>query len=139
PGQVSMAGELPLQLYENHSNVINNNVFGMNRVAREPGESNVYGAIQYGRSNYDATVNTADFDSNVGTATLGADVRYTDHISLGAASTFGNARGDASGSTIDAKEALVTSSAVVNCKHASVVGVAAACQPSTGAEHPSAL
>ena len=29
PGQVSMAGELPLQVYDNHSNVINNQIFHM--------------------------------------------------------------------------------------------------------------
>jgi outer membrane lipase/esterase len=124
PGQVSMAGELPLQVYENHSNVLNQNIFSMNRIAREPGESNVYGSIQYGRSDYDATVNTAAFDSNVGSATLGAVVRYSDHISLGAAISFGNARGDSFGSDIDGKEVLVSAYGVMNWNHGYILGIA---------------
>jgi len=124
PGQVSMAGELPLRVYENHANVINNNIFGMNRVARDPGEANVYGSIQYGRADYDATVNTAAFDSNVSGATLGADVRYTDNISFGAAVSFGNARGDSFGSDIDGKEVLVSVYGVANWNHGYVSGMA---------------
>jgi outer membrane lipase/esterase len=114
PGQVSMAGELPLQVYENHSNVINNQVFNMNRVARNKGEGNVFGTITYGRADYDATVNTAAFESNVASATLGADVRYTDNISVGAVVTFGGVRGDSHASDIDGKEVLASIYGVAN-------------------------
>jgi outer membrane lipase/esterase len=114
PGQVSMAGEMPLLVYENHANVLNGQFFTMDRVATEKGESNVYGQIQYGNADFDATVNTAAFDSNVTTATLGADVRYTDHITLGGAVTFGATRGDSHASDIDGKEVLASLYGVAN-------------------------
>lgn len=108
PGQVSMAAELPLQVYDNHANVINGQIFGMSREARDKGESNVYGQLQYTRADYDATVNTGAFDSSLATATLGADVRYTDRLSVGAAVSFGGTRGDSHGHKIDAKEVLAS-------------------------------
>lgn len=114
PGQVSMAGELPLQVYENHASVVNGQIFGMSRAARDKGESNVYGQIQYGRSNYDATVNTDAFDSNVATATVGADVRFADMMSFGGAITFGSTRGDGVGSSLDAKEFLASAYGVAH-------------------------
>ena len=97
----------------------------MNRIAREKGESNVFGAIQYGNADFDATVNTAEFDSNVVSATLGADVRYTDHISLGAAVSFGGTRGDSHASDIDGKEVLISAYAVANWGAGYVSGMSA--------------
>ena len=108
PGQVSMAGEIPLQVYDNHAAVVNGQIFGMSRAPRDKGESNVYAALQYSRADYDVTVNTAPFDSSIATATLGADVRYTDNISLGAAVSFGGTRGDSHAHKIDAKEVLAS-------------------------------
>ena len=124
PGQVSMAGELPLRVYENHANVVNGQIFGMSRAAREPGESNVYGSLQYGQADYEATINTAPYDSNVATATLGADVRYTDHISVGAAVTFGSSRGDSFAHGIDGKEVLVSAYGVLNWDKFYISGMA---------------
>jgi outer membrane lipase/esterase len=123
PGQVSMAGEIPLQVYENHSNVLNSQIFGMSRSPRERGESNVFGAIQYGRADYDATVNTGEFDSNLASVTLGADVGYTDNISLGAAVTFGATRGDGVGSDIDGKEVLLAGYAVAHWGSGYLAGI----------------
>ncbi|MEO8161134.1 MAG: autotransporter domain-containing protein [Arenimonas sp.] len=114
PGQVSMAAELPLQVYDNHANVINQQIFGMSRAPRSKGESNVFGQVQYTRADYDATANTGAFDSNLATATLGADVRYTDNISLGAAVSFGGTRGDSSAHDIDGKQVLVSAYAVAH-------------------------
>ena len=108
PGQVSMAGELPLQVYNNHANFVNTNIFASARDGRSKGESTVYGQIQYGRHDFDATTNTAPFDSNVVTVTLGADVRASDNFTFGGAVSFGGTRGDSYGSDIDAKEVLAS-------------------------------
>ena len=125
PALVSMAGELPLRVYENHSNTINQNVFARSRVAHEKGDANVYGTIQYGHADYDATINTPfGFDSNVATATVGADVRYTDNIGLGAVITFGNTRGDSAFNDIDGKEVLVSAYGVANWDKGYIIGIA---------------
>ena len=113
PGQFSMAGEMPLLVYENHANVVNTNIFRMDRIG-EKGEAAVYGALAYGRADFDATVNTAPWDGNVSSATLGADVRASDNISFGGAITFGATRGDSHRSDIDGKEVLASVYGVVN-------------------------
>jgi outer membrane lipase/esterase len=114
PGQVSMAGELPLQVYDNHSNVINSQIFGMSSAARSAGESNVYGRVQFGRQQFDASATTNGFDSDQFTGTFGADVRYNEHISLGAALSFGGSRGDGPGDSIDGREVLVSAYGVAH-------------------------
>ena len=108
PGQVSMAGEMPLQVYDNHSNVINQQIFGMSRTPRSPGESNVYGQLQYGRQNFNAGPSTNAFDNDVITGTFGADVRYNDAISLGASVTVGRTDGDSYGSSVESTELLLS-------------------------------
>ncbi len=108
PGQVSMAAELPLQVYDNHSSVINQQIFGMNRAPRSAGESNVYGQLRYSRQDFNTTANTGAFDNDLLTGTFGADVRYNDAISLGASATVGGSEGDSGGSSIDATEVLVS-------------------------------
>jgi outer membrane lipase/esterase len=123
PGQVSFAGEIPLQVYENHSNVINNQIFGMSRAPRDKGESNVFATISYGHTDYNPTIYTDGFNSNVSTATLGADVRFTDNISLGAALSFGGTRGDSIGHDIDGKEVLVSAYGVAHWGSGYVSGI----------------
>ncbi len=108
PGQVSMAAELPLQVYDNHSNVINQQVFGMNREPRSEGESNVYGELRYNRHDFEQSVNTQAFDSRLITGTFGGDVRFSDHFSLGASFTYGNSSGESFGSSVDANEVLIS-------------------------------
>jgi len=108
PGQVSMAGELPLQVYDHHSSVINEQIFGMSSTPRSEGEANVYGQLRYARQDFEASGNTQAFDGNLATGTFGADVRTSEHTSLGASLTFGGSRGDSLGSSIDANEILVS-------------------------------
>ena len=114
PGQVSMAGELPLQVYNDHSSVINNQIFGMSNTQRSSGESNVYGNLQYSRQEFTAAANTHALDNDLLTGTFGADVRYSDVISLGAAVSFGGSNGDSPGASIDAKEVLVSAYGVAH-------------------------
>jgi outer membrane lipase/esterase len=108
PGQVSMAGELPLQLYDDHSNVINKQIFGMTSRPGSAGESNVYGALQYSQTEFNASGTTNALDSDLFAATFGADVRYSDALSLGAAVSVGNSDADNGGSSIGATGVLVS-------------------------------
>lgn len=124
PGQISMAGEVPLLVYDAHSSVINGQIFGMSASARSPNESNVYGHLQYGQQNFSAAANTNAMDNNLFTATIGADVRYTDRISLGAAASFGGSNGDNGGASIDGKEVLVSAYGVAHFGSGYVAAIA---------------
>jgi outer membrane lipase/esterase len=106
PGQVSMAGELPLQVYDRHSSVINNQIFGLSSVARSDGDALVYGHLQYSRQTFDAQANVNSMDNDVFTGTFGADIRYSDNFSFGAALSFGGSNADTVGASIDGKEVL---------------------------------
>ena len=108
PGQVSIAGELPLQVYDDHSNVINGEVFGMSAAARSEGESSVYGHLQFDRQDLNASPNTDEFNNNRVTGTFGGDVRYNDALSVGAAVSVSSSNGDSGGASIDTKEVLLS-------------------------------
>jgi len=108
PGQVAMAAEIPLALYETQSNLINRNVFVSSGSDRATGDATVYGRLQYARNDFDPQVNTHGLDSNMASASLGADVSWTDNVNVGGAISFGGTRGDGYRSKIDAKEVLAT-------------------------------
>jgi len=108
PGQVSLAGELPLQAYDDHSTVINGEVFAMSAAARSEGESNVYGHLQFDRQEFNASPNTDDFNNNRFTGTFGADVRYADAFSVGGAVSVSGSDGNSHGAAIDTKEVLLS-------------------------------
>ena len=108
PGQVSMAGEIPLQVYDNASSTINHQIFGMGPQSRDVGETSVYAAAHFGTQDFEASANTNAFDNNLFTGVFGADVRFNGAISAGAAISFGGSNGDAFGSAIDTKEVLIS-------------------------------
>jgi outer membrane lipase/esterase len=114
PGQVAMAAEVPLALYETQSNLINRNIFTSNGQEHAVGDSVVYGRLQYARNDFEASANTGGFESNLASASLGADVRWTDNISVGGAVSFGGTRGDGYRSSIDSKEVLATGYGVLH-------------------------
>ncbi len=123
PGQVSMAGEVPLQVYDDHSAVINGQVFGMSSAARSEGESNVYGALHFDRSSYNASANTNDFDSDLIGGTFGADVRFNSVFSLGAAVSVASTNGNAFGQSLDTKEVLLSGYGVAHFGRGYVDGI----------------
>jgi outer membrane lipase/esterase len=113
PGQVSMAGEIPLQIYDNHSNVINEQIFRMNG-EREEGSSAVYAQLRYGRQDFNQSAYTSEFDSNLISGTFGADVRWTEHVSVGASFTVGGNNGDSFGHSIDTRGVLASAYGVLH-------------------------
>jgi outer membrane lipase/esterase len=108
PGQVSMAGELPLQAYDDHRNVINDQIFGMNDSTHASGEKSVYAHVQSSRQRFNVSANTNAMDNDQFTGTLGTDGSYSDAIGLGAAISFGATNGDTAGAAIDGSEVLVS-------------------------------
>ena len=107
PGEVSFAGELPLQVYSDHASVINRSVFGAG--SRDDEQTSVYGNLQVGQQDIEMTANTSALENDLLTLTFGADTRFNDVFSFGAAVSFGNSQADiASGASIDNKEFLIS-------------------------------
>jgi outer membrane lipase/esterase len=114
PGQVAMAAEIPLAVYETQSHLINRNIFVSSGGERTTGDAVVYGRLQYARNDFGATANTGAFDSNLTSASLGADVNASGRFSVGGAVTFGSTSGDGARSAIDAKEVMATAYGVAH-------------------------
>ena len=110
PGSVSMAGELPLQVYDDHSRTINRQIFGAG--AREVGSTGIYGAVNVDRQEFEASANTSAMDNDLVTLTFGGDFRSSESFSFGAAATVGSSEGDVGGTSIDNKEVLLSGYAV---------------------------
>ena len=110
PGEVSMAGELPLQVYDDQSRTVNRQIFGAG--GRDVGTTGVYGAISVDRQEFEATPNTSAMDNDLFSLTFGADFRSSESFTFGAAATFGSSDGDVGGSSIENKEVLLTGYAV---------------------------
>lgn len=110
PGEVSMAGEIPLQVYDDQSRTVNRQVFGAG--GRDVGTTNVYGALNVGRQEFEATANTSAMDNDLYSLTFGADFRSSESFSFGAAATFGSSDGDVGRSSIENKQVLLTGYAV---------------------------
>ena len=107
PGEVSMAGEVPLQVYEDHSNVINRQIFRAG--VRDNEEANVYGNVQFSQQDFKANANVSSTNNDLFTATFGADLRFDENFSFGGALSFGSSNGDiSSGASVDNKEVLVS-------------------------------
>ena len=114
PGQVSLVGELPLQVYDDHSGVINGQLFANRRSDRSNGEANTYANLQFGKQKFDAATNTGAMDLNQFTATFGADYMAAGNIALGGAISFGNSNGSTGGAGLHSREVLASAYAAVN-------------------------
>ena len=106
PGEVSMASEVPLQVYDDHSRTINRQIFGAG--GRDTGTSNVYGKVNFDRQEFKASANTSSMDNDLFTLTFGADFRSSETFSFGAAASFGSSDGDVGGTSIENKEVLLS-------------------------------
>jgi len=105
PGQVSMASELPLQTYDDHSQVINARLFAGNDPGNE--KSGVYARVQSGRQRYAASANVGAMDDDRFTGTFGADWSR-DTITWGTAISVDDGNADMPGAVIDGSEVLVS-------------------------------
>ncbi len=117
PGQISLAGEVPLQVYEDHSAVINNQIFQMRGTDRAEGDTRGFANIQFGDQDYDASINTQALSSNLFTASFGFDYRYSERFDFGAAISLGVSNGDSNLGSIDGREALASVYGVLKFGH----------------------
>ncbi len=106
PGQVSLAGELPLQVYQDHSGAIGQALLSNKTGDAEVGTSRGFFQAQFGNQDYEAGVNTPALSTNSNTFTGGFEYRYSEGLSFGAAASFGGSNGDFAGGDIDGQEIL---------------------------------
>ncbi len=106
PGQVSLAGELPLQVYQDHSGAINQAMLDNKVSGTEVGSSHGFFKALFGNQDYNASVNAPALSSNTNTFSGGFEYRYSEGLSLGAAASFGGSNGSFSGGDIDGQEFL---------------------------------
>ncbi len=112
PGQISLAGEVPLQVYEEHSGAINKQLFSQRGSDRAVGDTGGYASLRFGNQTYDGTANSPELDSNLATLTAGADFRYSDTYTFGGALTLGRSNGDSAASSLDGTEFLASAYAL---------------------------
>ncbi len=106
PGQVSLAGELPLQVYQDHSDAIRQAEFNNKVSDAEVGTSRGFLQAQFGNQDYKASLNTRALSTNSNTFTGGFEYRYSEGLSFGAAVSFGGTNGSAVGADTDGQEVL---------------------------------
>jgi outer membrane lipase/esterase len=106
PGKVSIAAELPISVYDDHSNALSHARLDNMVVGTEVGTSNGYFNAQFGARNYNSSVNTASVDVDTHTFSGGFDYRYSEGLSFGAAASYGGAGAKDNGLGLDGKEFL---------------------------------
>jgi outer membrane lipase/esterase len=106
PGQVSLAAEAPLQVYEDHAGAIREAAFSNKIDNQDVGNSRGFFQAQFGNQDYEASVNSPALRSNSNTLTGGFEYRYSEGLSFGAAASFGSTNGDFGPGDIDGKEII---------------------------------
>ena len=117
PGSVSYAAEVPLQVYEDHGATVGRQMFRANE--RNDDQANVYGDVQFSQQDFSANASTGAMDNDLFTLTFGADTRFNEHFTFGAAATYGSSSGDvASGASVDNKQFLLSGYGVAHLGNA---------------------
>jgi len=113
PIQVSYAGEGGIQIAENHSRAVNEELMADFQLNREVGSVRGYATAQYGRQDYDynAGTNILGGDADVLSLTLGANHRIAENAYWGVAVTLGNHDNDIASANLDSRTVLASLSA----------------------------
>ncbi|MGH8104737.1 MAG: autotransporter domain-containing protein [Arenimonas sp.] len=106
PGQVSLAGEMPLQVYEDHAGALRKASLDNKVNSDEVGNTRGYLQVQGGNQDYEATVNSPGLRTNSYGLSGGFEYRHSEGLSFGAAATIGGANGDFGNGGIDNREIL---------------------------------
>ncbi len=123
PGQVSLAGELPLQVYQDHSGAISQAMLSNKTGGDEVGTSRGFFQAQFGNQDYNPGVNAPGLSTNSNTFTGGFEYRYSEGLSFGAAASFGGSNGDFAGGDIDGQEVLASAFATAHFGNGYINGV----------------
>lgn len=110
PIQVSYAGEGGIQVAENHSRAVNNELMSEFQVDRETGTVRGYASGQYGQQDYDynAGTNILGGEADVMTLTLGANHHIADNAYWGVAITLGNHDNDVASANLDSRAVIAS-------------------------------
>jgi outer membrane lipase/esterase len=106
PGQVSLAGEIPVQIYGDHSRAIGQELFNSKAGGLDVGASRGFLNAQFRKNKIDATTNTGALDSKTNTLTGGFEYRYSEGFSFGAAVSVAKANGQLATGDNDGREFL---------------------------------
>ncbi|PZO08033.1 MAG: autotransporter outer membrane beta-barrel domain-containing protein [Lysobacteraceae bacterium] len=110
PIQVSYAGEGGIQVAENHSRAVSNELMSEFQVDRETGTVRGYATAQYGQQDYDynAGTNILGGEADVMTLTLGANHHIADNAYWGVAITLGNHDNDVASANLDSRAVIAS-------------------------------
>ncbi len=110
PIQVSYAGEGGIQVAENHSRAVSNELMSEFQVDRETGSVRGYATAQYGQQDYDynAGTNILGGEADVMTLTLGANHHIADNAYWGVAITLGNHDNDVASANLDSRAVIAS-------------------------------
>ena len=110
PIQVSYAGEGGIQVAENHSRAVNDELMSDFQLNRETGSVRGYATVQYGQQDYDnnASTNILGGSADVMSLTLGANHRVADNAYWGVALTLGNHDNDVASANLNSRAAIAS-------------------------------
>jgi outer membrane lipase/esterase len=89
PGEVSMLGEAPLQVFDAHSRALNAQMQADMGHARPSGSLRTFANFDYSHQRWDQTVNSPHTSSDNSTLTVGGDYAVNDMVSVGGATSIG--------------------------------------------------
>lgn len=110
PIQVSYAGEGGIQVAENHSRAVNDELMSDFQLNRETGSVRGYATVQYGQQDYDynAGTNILGGEADVMTLTVGANHRAADNAYWGVALSLGNHDNDVASANLDSRSVIAS-------------------------------
>ena len=110
PIQVSYAGEGGIQVAEDHSRAINEELMSDFQLDREVGSVRGYATAQFGQQDYshNAGTNILGGDADVMTLTLGANHRFAENAYWGVAVSLGNHDNDVASANLDSRTVLAS-------------------------------
>ncbi|MBW8366925.1 MAG: autotransporter domain-containing protein, partial [Arenimonas sp.] len=110
PVQVSYAGEGGVQVAENHSRAVNDELMSDFQLNLETGSVRGYATAQYGQQDFDdnAGTNILGGEADVLTLTLGANHRIADNAYWGVALSLGNHDNDIASANLDSRAVLAS-------------------------------
>jgi outer membrane lipase/esterase len=110
PIQVSYAGEGGIQIAEDHSRAVNEELMSTFQLNREVGSVRGYATAQFAQQDFDfnSSTNILGGDADVMSLTLGANHRIAENLSWGVAITLGNHDNDIASANLDNRTVLAS-------------------------------
>jgi outer membrane lipase/esterase len=110
PIQVSYAGEGGVQIAENHSRAVNDELMSDFQLNRETGSVRGYATVNFGQQDFDdnADTNILGGEADMMSLTLGANHRVADNAYWGVALTLGNHDNDVASANLDSRAVIAS-------------------------------